>query len=114
MEIQISHLPMDADAPNLLLLPVGAYYNKSLNVAKPGDVIVFWTGEKHVITHIGKMPLVSPIAGFLAKYIYNTNVSIMKEHWIAEALRNGASKKAIRTDYCIILAYDKEKYYQRD
>lgn len=107
--IKISHLPVGPDKPNLLLLPVGMYYNKALDAARPGDVIQFWNGEKHVITHIGRVPLAVPIAGFLAKYIYNTSVDIIKQHWIAEALRNGFTKRAIRDDYCIIVAYERDK-----
>jgi hypothetical protein len=114
MEIKISHAPMREDAPNLLLLPVGVYYNKALNNAKRGDVLVFWNGEKHKIIHIGRVPLLSSIAGFLAKYIYNTSVQIMMQHWVAEALRNGYTKKAIEEEYCIIVSYDKQIYCERD
>jgi hypothetical protein len=112
--IPISHLPMADDEPDLLLLPLGEYYNGALNTAVPGDILKFWNNECHRILMIAKVPLQTNIAGFLAKYIYDTSVKIMQQHWIAEALRNGCTKRAIRDDYCIIVKYDKQKYYSRN
>lgn len=60
----------------LILLPVGEYYNRKIQVAKEGDYITFLNGVKRQIIKICYIELTNSSTDIICRYIYGEPLSL--------------------------------------
>ena len=107
----IYHLP-PKNGIGLLLLPIGAYYNKAIQGARAGDHIMFDDDENHKykINRVAQLDLNSQVASLLAGYIYNSNIQYILRRWQGTAVMQGHAKNAVSVNKCLVIEYDLLSY----
>ena len=91
----------------LILLPVGEYYNKKIQVAKEGDYITFLNGVKRQIIKICYIGLKQGAMDFLCHYIYGEPLSLVLNEWLLNATFEGHGRAAVSQERCLIIWYKK-------
>lgn len=104
--IKIQH-PTPVKLP-YAILPIGMYCNRQLQMAKPGDLVEFWSDWRHDvrrIVRICRFRINSPEFTFMLRSIYGNAMSIAKlmERWEAAAIVDGIGRNGIDRERCIIL-----------
>ncbi len=96
----------------LVMLPVGAYYNRELQQARQGDFIMFDDDEnnKYRILRVAQLDLNSQIAALLAGYIYCSTLQSIFVRWRSTAVIQGYAKAAVSTNKCLVIEYDTLSY----
>lgn len=96
----------------LVMLPVGAYYNRDIQKARVGDYIQFKDERSaYAIKRIAYMELHTQIAGLLSMYLYNTPLPSIIKIWKATAVFNGNGKAAVSNDKCLVIEYNTRPDY---
>lgn len=91
----------------LLMLPVGVYYNRDIQKARPGDYIQFEDDtDKYAIRRIAYMELHTQIAGLISMYLYNTPLPSVIKRWKFTAVFEGNGKKAVSDNKCLVIEYN--------
>lgn len=111
MEGQTTHYLMHW-SPNpdigLAILPVGVYYNRNIQRAKKGDVVIFKEDNtEYVILDICYIDLTSRVAGMLCRYIYNSDLSRVMERWEANAIIEGNGRSSVSKNKALVIRYGK-------
>ena len=91
----------------LILLPVGEYYNRKIQVAKEGDYITFLNGVKRQIIKICYIGLKQGAMDFLCHYIYGEPLSLVLNEWLINATLWGDGRAAVSQERCLIIWYKK-------
>ena len=91
----------------LILLPVGEYYNRKIQVAKEGDYITFLNGAKRQIIKICYIGLKQGAMDFLCHYIYGEPLSLVLNEWLLNATIEGHGRAVVSQERCLIIWYKK-------
>lgn len=92
----------------LVILPVGVYYNRSIQEAKKGDVVIFKEDNtEYVILDICYIDLKSRVAGMLCRYIYNHDLNRVMERWVANAIIEGNGRRSVSRSKALVIRYGK-------
>lgn len=89
----------------LIMLPVGIYYNRDIQNASIGDVIVFLGGEERTIKNKCVFNTHSGSTHFLCQYIYNTSLSVVFRKWLTNAVIQGNGRNAVSKNRCLVVWY---------
>lgn len=91
----------------LILLPVGEYYNRKIQVAKEGDYITFLNGVKRQIIKICYIELKNSSTDIICRYIYGEPLSLVLNQWLINATLEGHGRAAVNQEKCLFIWYKK-------
>ena len=77
--IKLEHLSVCADCLDYVILPTGYAYNRNIEKAKKGDVLVFADKKRAWVHQVVKRPLRDTLVNCLCQKIYgNSSLNILK------------------------------------
>ena len=106
-KIKVMHDKVDNDRLDYVLFPFGFAYNVDLQKARRGDIIVFLDKSEHYIFSICKVDVKSAMAECLCYKRYGISIMRAMEIWKDRARFSGYDEKAINSDECLVMWYDK-------
>lgn len=93
----------------LILLPIGVYYNREIQTARVGEFILLMGETKpRKMRQICKLPLDSPVATFMCRYLYRAKLKTVINRWRLNAFFDGYNKTAVSSYECLMIEYETE------
>lgn len=106
-KIKVFHDKVDNDRLDYVLFPFGFAYNVDLQKIRKGDIIVFLDKSEHYVFSICKVEVKSAIAECLCYKRYGISLTRAMEIWRDRARFSGYDEKAINSEECLVVWYDK-------
>ena len=99
------------DEKGLMMLPIGAYYNRKLQGMKRGEYLRFRTDdffeEPRKILGVCKLDLKSSLASLMSHYIYKVRLEVVTRKWQSNAIIEGNAKGAVSDRECLLVWYER-------
>lgn len=99
------------DEKGLMMLPIGAYYNRKLHNMKRGEYLRFRTDdgfeEPRKILGVCKLDLKSSLAAMMSFYIYKVRLDVVTRKWQSNAIIEGNAKCAVSDRECLLVWYER-------
>lgn len=91
-----------------ILMPIGFYYNRELQNAKKGDVILFSDGKRREIEYVSIIPINSGLTDYLCRKTYVGNMQVVMRRWKMNAIFEGHNEKVYSHDECLLIFLKEE------
>lgn len=90
---------------NLIMLPVGVYYNRDIHGASVGDKIRFIDGNERTIVGKSDIDLRMSSTDLICRYIYNCSMKIVFRKWLTNAVIEGNGRNVVSKNKCMLIWY---------
>lgn len=101
------------DLPNidrgLIMMPVGAYYNRELQKVRHGDSIRFLNGDIRKVVSVAFLGLKLAAARLICEYIYNISIERVMRRWGDNAVLEGNGRMAVSDNKCLLIRYEQHE-----
>lgn len=95
-----------------ILLPIGTFYNRELQEAKEGDIILFSDGKRKEIEYASVIPLKNSLTGYLCKKTYIAGLPIVMRRWDMNAEFENYGHGSVSRDECLIIFFKEDKNWE--
>lgn len=93
---------------NLIILPIGLYYNREIRKIKPGDYVEFSDGVERRVEFALLMPIHGALTEYLCRKTYTGAMQVVMKRWYANALMEGFGRDVIDTEQCLMIFFERE------
>lgn len=94
---------------NLIILPIGAYYNREIQRIRVGDIVKFNDNVERVVEFSVYMPIKHSLTEYLCRKTYIGGMDIVRSRWESNAIIDGYARDAIDTDKCLMIFFKEAK-----
>ena len=91
-----------------ILMPYGYYYNKELQTAREGDILLFSDGKRREIEYISPIKLQCGMTSYLCRKTYRVSLPKVIERWEFNATMEGHDTNVINKDRCLLIFLKEE------
>lgn len=86
-----------------ILMPIGYYYNRDLQNAKQGDVLLFSDGKRREIAYKTIVPIINGLTDYLCRQTYVCGMQNVMRRWKMNAVFEGHNERVYSHDECLLI-----------
>lgn len=86
-----------------ILLPFGIYYNRELQSARKGDILLFSDGKRREIEYITPVKIQSSFTDYFCYKTYRSKLRNIIERWNGNAIMEGHTPEVIDKERCLLI-----------
>lgn len=86
-----------------ILMPIGYHYNRDLQNAKQGDVLLFSDGKRMEIDYKTIVPIINGLTDYLCRQTYVGGMQNVMRRWKMNAVFEGHNERVYSHDECLLI-----------